>query len=95
MNGVDRADQTAGACDLDRKSATWWKKVLYRMLAFMVVNAWEIYKDLHRHHKKPYHDFLVELAEELIQSNVKRRSGTGRPSKRASIMQNVDTHLLY
>ena len=62
------------------------------MLAFTAVNAWVIYKDLYRHCRKPYHDILVELAEELIQrgerrSNVKRCSGTERPSKRASLMK--------
>ncbi len=85
MGGVDRADQMAGVYELDRKSTKWWKKVFYRMLAFSAVNAWVIYKELHRHFKKPYLDFLVELSEVLIQqgesgSTVKRRSATGRPS---------------
>ena len=76
------------------------KKVLYRMLAFSAGNVWVIYKELHRHYKKPYLDFLVEFSEALIQrgdsgSTVKRRSGTGRPSKRASMMQNLGTHLPY
>jgi len=62
------------------------------MMAFVTVNAWVIYKDLHRHYKKPYLDLLVELAEELIQRGdsgptAKRRSSTGRQPKRASIMQ--------
>ena len=63
-----------GVYDLDRKSTKWCKKVLYCMLAFTAVNAWviykdlhRIYKDLHRHYKKPYLDFFVKLAEELIQ----------------------------
>ena len=70
--GVDRADQMAGVYELDRKSTKWWKKVLYQMLAFSAVNAWVIYKELHRHYKKPYLDFLVELSEALIQ---RRESG--------------------
>ena len=100
MGGVDRADQMAGLYELDRKSTKWWKKVIYRMLAFSAVNAWVIYKELHRHYKKSYLDFLVELAEALIQrgesgSTVKHRSATGKPSKRASMMQNLGTHLPY
>ena len=100
MGGVDRADQMTGVYELDRKSTKWWKKVLYHMLAFSAVNAWVIYKELHRQYKKPYLDFLVELSEALIEkgesrSTVKRRSGTGRPSKRASMMQNLGNHLPY
>ena len=70
------------------------------MLAFSDVNAWLIYKKLHKHYKKSYLDFLVELSEALIQrrdsgSTVKRHSGTGRPFKRASVMQNLGTHFPY
>ena len=100
MGSVDRADQMVGLYELDRKSTKWWKKVLYRMLAFPAVNAWVIYKKLHRHYKKPYLDFLVELSEVLIQqgdsrSTVKRHSAMGRLSKHASMMQNLGTHLPY
>ena len=100
MGGVDRADQMAGLYELDRKSTKWWKKVLYRMLAFSAVNAWVIYKEVHRHYKKPYLDFLVELSEALIEqgesgSTVKRHSGTGRPSRRSYMMQDLRAHLPY
>ena len=82
MGGVDRADQMAGIYELDRKSRKWWKKVFYRLLMHSAVNAWIIYKKLHRNSKQPFFQFLVELAEQLIEEErskavVKCRSYSG------------------
>ena len=98
MGGVDIADQMAGVYDLDRKSLKWWKKVFYRLLLFTSVNAWIIYKEVKRHPQKPLFDFIVSLAEELIENGQKfnpnkRSLKSGRRSKRARSMENVGLHL--
>ena len=67
MGEVDRADQMAGIYELDRKSGKWWKKVFYRLLMHSAVNAWIKYKELHRNSKQPFFQFLMELAEQLIE----------------------------
>lgn len=93
MGGVDLADQMSTPYDLDRKSDKWWKKVFYKLLLTSVVNAWILEREIH-HRTTPLKHFLVNLAEQMIakgqkMAKVQWKSSTGRPSKRARVMQNV------
>ncbi|XP_049779187.1 piggyBac transposable element-derived protein 4-like [Schistocerca cancellata] len=87
MGGVDLADQMSTLYDLDRKSDKWWKKVFYKLLLTIVVNAWILQKEI-QHKTVPLKHFLVNLAEQMIAkgqktAKVQRKYSTGRPSKRA------------
>ena len=98
MGGVDTADQMAGMYEFDRKSDKWWMKVFHRCLMYTCVNAWVVYKDLKNNPKKPFLNFVVELAEKLIcegrgKNPAKRNLKKGRKSKIASVMTDVGLHL--
>ena len=96
MGGVDRADQMAGIYDLDRRSNKWWKKVLYRMLMIAAVNSWIIYKETHRNNKKPFLDFLVDLAEFLIKRgdySFEKRQSVDRPSLHNNKLEYVGKYI--
>ena len=74
------------------------EKVFYRLLMLSAVNAWIIYTKLHRNSKKTFFQFLVELAEQLIEEGrskavVKRRSYSGRRPKRVKLIKDVGMHL--
>lgn len=99
MGGVDLADQKVSTYDLDRKSAKWWRKVFYKLLMSAVVNSWIIFNEI-QNKKNPLLNFLVPLAEQLIElgrsgTRMKRRlSGrSGRHSNRRLGMMNVGDHL--
>lgn len=97
MGGVDLTDHLAGLYEFDRKSTKWWKKVFYKLLMITAVNAFIIYNEVRRK-KIPFLEFLVALAESLIaegksNAGVKRRSTSGRPSKRQKTMLNVGDHM--
>ncbi|XP_049957670.1 piggyBac transposable element-derived protein 4-like [Schistocerca serialis cubense] len=87
MGGVDLADQMSTLYDLDRKSDKWWKKVSYKLLLTIVVNAWILQKEI-QHKTVPLKHFLVNLAEQMIAkgqktAKVQWKYSAGRPSKRA------------
>lgn len=46
MGGVNLADQLTGLYDIDRKFLKWWKKVYYKLLLMIAVNAWIIFKEV-------------------------------------------------
>lgn len=76
MGGVDSTDHS-GLYEFDRKSTKWWKKVFYKLLMITAVNAFIIYNEVRRK-KTLFLEFLVALAESLIQqgkskAEVKRR----------------------
>ncbi|XP_049861994.1 piggyBac transposable element-derived protein 4-like [Schistocerca gregaria] len=87
MGGVDLADQMSTLYDLDRKSDKCWKKVFYKLLLAIVVNAWILQKEI-QHKTVPLKHFLVNLAEQIMAkgqktAKVQQKYSTGRPSKRA------------
>lgn len=97
MGGVDLTDQLAGLYEFDRKSLKWWKKVFYKLLMIAAVNSYIIFNETRRK-KGTLLNFLVNLAEQLIEngkknSTVKRRSSTGRPSKRQRLFVNIGDHM--
>ncbi|XP_049792370.1 piggyBac transposable element-derived protein 4-like [Schistocerca nitens] len=97
MGGVDLAEQMSALYDLARKSDKWWKKAFYKLLLTSVVNAWILQNEI-QHKTVPLKHFLVNLAEQMIAkgqktAKVQEKSSTGRPSKRARVMQNVGLHL--
>lgn len=98
MGGVDLADQKTAVYDMNRKSKKWWRKVFFKILMLCVVNSWILYME-HHHRKMPLIQFIVPLAEALIEEGMKhkglktRRTG-GRPSKRAKKeILNIGDHL--
>lgn len=100
MGGVDLCDQFSSLYKHERKSLKWWKKIFYKLFSMAVVNSWIIFKDLSRSKKSmPFFDFLVPLAEQLIQKGRmstpnKRKfcAKRGRRSKRRCLT-NVGDHL--
>lgn len=70
MGGVDRADQMSMYYEPDRKSTKWWIKIFYRLFMLSVTNSWVIYCD-NRGKKIPYHNFVVEIAEQLVQHGIR------------------------
>lgn len=91
MRGVDLADQLSTLYDINRKSSKWWKKVFYKLLMTSVVNAWILFQDI-QHKKTPLINFIIPLAEQLIDSGRQNATGIrrklyGRPS-RTSISTN-------
>ncbi|XP_050314162.1 piggyBac transposable element-derived protein 4-like [Anthonomus grandis grandis] len=97
MGGVDLTDHLAGLYEFDRKSTKWWKQVFYKLLMITAVNSFIIYNEVRRK-KIPFLEFLIALAESLIdqgksKAGVKRRSTTGRPSTRQKTMVNVGDHM--
>ena len=86
----------AGIYDLDRRSNKWWKKGLCRMLMIAAVNSRIIYKETHRNNKKPFLDFLVDLAESLIKRgdySFEKRQSVDRPSLRNNKLEYVGKHI--
>ena len=95
MGGVDLGDQMITLYDLDRKSKKWWIKVFFRLLMTAVYNAYVIYTEINHKKKHPYIDFLVTLAESMIDEGRKnlpqrRVRALGRPSKTSKKLTNVD-----
>ncbi|KAJ8869496.1 hypothetical protein PR048_028487 [Dryococelus australis] len=97
MRGVNIADQMMVTLyDHDRKSAIWWKKVIYRLLLISAVNVWIVFKEV-RGENIQFLQFLVGLAEGMIayekeRAQTRRKKPSGRPSKRFKTMLNVDDH---
>ncbi|XP_068209199.1 piggyBac transposable element-derived protein 4-like [Palaemon carinicauda] len=94
MGGVDLGDQMITLYDLDRKSKKWWIKVFFRLLMTAVYNAHVIHNEIN-HKKRPFIDFLVTLAESLIEEGrenlpQRRVRSLGRPSKTSKELKNVD-----
>jgi len=97
MGGVDLADQMMGVYEMDRKSNKWWKKVFCRLMMMSAVNAWVISNDASQK-KKPFLQFLVALAEELIAEGEKNYSlhqpdRNSRISERRKSFGKVSLHL--
>ncbi|GFR28844.1 rho guanine nucleotide exchange factor 10-like protein [Trichonephila clavata] len=97
MGGVNLVDQTANVYELDRKSCKWWEKVFFRLLMSAVVNSWIAYCGP-KHRKTPLLDFIVPLAEALMNSGklnaqYQRRRGTIGPTKTSRSLLNVGDHL--
>ncbi len=97
MGGVDHADQMITLYDLDRKSTKWWRKVFIRLMLTAVFNSYVIHCETN-HKKTPYIDFLVDLAEGMIdrgRATLKRKRSRsyGRPSAASKKMEYVGDHL--
>lgn len=98
MGGIDLSDQMVTLYDLDRKSKKWWIKVFFRLMMTAVFNSYTIYCDVH-HKKFSFLDFLVSLAESLINLGrskmpERRMHLSERPSKKTRILSNIGDHLL-
>ncbi|KAG4076030.1 hypothetical protein HA402_014029 [Bradysia odoriphaga] len=94
MAGVDKADQYSTTYEVDRKSNKWWKRVYHRLLQITVSNAWILFKQLKKSEEMPLIDFLVPLAEGLIEigrsvAKIQRNMSSGRPSKRSKLVVNI------
>lgn len=86
MGGVDKSDQYSTYYDIDRKSNKWWKRVFHRLLQIAVSNSWILFQELNGK-KSPLIDFLIPLAEQLLEVGKNgtinhRMPGAGRPPKR-------------
>lgn len=94
MAGVDKADQYSTTYEVDRKSNKWWKRVYHRLLQIAVSNAWILFKQLKKNQEMPLIDFLVPLAEHLVETGksgakIQRKMTCGRPTKRSKLMINI------
>lgn len=93
MGGVDLTDQFTVQYDINRKSNKWWKRTFQRFSMTAVTNSWVLYKK-QQNKKIPLIDFLIPLSEDLIEigkagTKNKRKSGSGRPSKRMKLIRNA------
>lgn len=91
MGGV--TDQYTVTYDINRKSNKWWKRTFQRFLMTAVTNSWILYQK-QQNKKIPLIDFLIPLSEDLIEigkagTQNKRKSGSGRPSKRIKLIKNA------
>lgn len=98
MGGVDRADQMAGLYEFDRKSTKWWIKSFHRLVMMSAVNAWVIYKEVKGMKRCSFLDFIVPLAEALIDdgrktASVMRGPQTGRKSRKRKSNEHISLHL--
>lgn len=94
MAGVDKGDQYSTTYEVDRKSNKWWRRAYHRLLQITVSNAWIIFKQLKKNDDLPLIDFLVPLAESLVEvgkngTKNQRNMKAGRPSKRIRFMVNI------
>lgn len=66
MSGVDRADQMISYYSCPRKSAKWYKKVLFHLLDVTIWNTFFIYKKHFSLNNLRFKDFRDSLIRNFI-----------------------------
>uniref|UniRef100_A0A0L8HQH0 PiggyBac transposable element-derived protein domain-containing protein n=1 Tax=Octopus bimaculoides TaxID=37653 RepID=A0A0L8HQH0_OCTBM len=97
MGGVDRSDQMVTLYELDKKSRKWWTKVFFRLLMTATYNNYVIHSEIH-HMRPPFINFLVNVAERLIEAGrsnclQRRMRSFRRPFKTSKLISSVGDHM--
>ncbi len=97
MSGVDIADQLIVYYACGRRTLKWYKRVFWRLLEHILVNAFIIFRqvckpDLRKWIQKK---FQIELAYALVAPLIANSSGQGRSSPNTTLSRLKGKHFAY